>query len=431
MKPEIEHLALETLIPYARNSRTHSDEQVAQIAASIREFGFTNPVLIDGEGGIIAGHGRVLAARKLSLTEVPCIRLAHLSDAQKRAYVIADNKLALNSGWDIDMLKVELSDLVALGFDLDLTGFSAEEIDAMMSLEIATGLTDEDAVPEVRPDPVSKPGDVWLLGKHRVVCGDATSADDWGKLSIVRPAMVFSSPPYGVGENAKLRDKYVKGADQRKSLYATHTDSPDEWPQLMRDWTTLALAETDCVVCNVQSLANNKRNVVQWVSEFSGNLVDIVIWDKGHGAPQMQRNVLTNSFEWIYILSPEPDASRAIPLGDFHGTIENIVRISAKGGNEFADVHRATMPIELAQWGVESIGPKAKTIVDPFGGTGTTLIAAEKSGKRAALIELDPKYVDVIVRRWQEFTGKAATLEADGRTFAEVTAEHEKEPAAA
>lgn len=174
---QIEQIAISELIPYARNSRTHSDEQVAQIAASIREFGFTNPVLIDARGGIIAGHGRVLAARKLQLAEVPCLRLSHLTDTQKRAYVIADNKLALNAGWDDEMLKLELDELVDLGFDLELTGFSLDEINALMPEEIQPGLTDEDAVPEVQAVPISKPGDVWLLGKHRVMCGDSTSID--------------------------------------------------------------------------------------------------------------------------------------------------------------------------------------------------------------------------------------------------------------
>jgi DNA modification methylase len=415
----IEQLAVDGLIPYARNSRTHDDAQVAQIAASIREFGFTNPVLVDANGGIIAGHGRVLAARKLSMAEVPCIRLDYMTETQRKAYVIADNKLALNAGWDAEMLLLEVQELEAAEFDLELLGFTPDELAAMTPEEIAPGLTDEDAVPELQPDPISKMGDVWLLGKHRVVCGDATSAEDWAKLEIIRPAMVFSSPPYGVGENAKLRDKYVKGAAQRKTLYATHADSPDEWPDLMRGWTNLALVETDCVVCNIQTLANNKRNLIAWSAEYVDHVCDIAIWDKGHGAPQMQANVLTNVFEWLFILTPEVGASRAIPLSDFHGTETNMVRIG-KGHREYSDVHAATMPVELASWACDSIGPMAKSVVDPFGGTGTTLMAAEKAGKMGRLIELDPKYVDVIVRRWQEFTGKQATHAATGATFDEV-----------
>lgn len=184
MKPQIEHTPLDALVPYARNSRTHSPEQIAQVAASIREFGFTSPVLIDGEGGIIAGHGRVMAARQLGLSEVPCIRLAHLTDAQKRAYVIADNKLALNAGWDDALLALELRELAEMDFDLHLTGFDDDEISKLLDLELGEGERqgDADAVPEVRPDPISKPGDVWVLGRHRVMCGDSTSIDHAGVL---------------------------------------------------------------------------------------------------------------------------------------------------------------------------------------------------------------------------------------------------------
>jgi len=213
-KPQIEQVAIESLIPYARNSRTHSDEQTAQIAASIREFGFTNPVLIDADGGIIAGHGRVLAARKLKLTEVPCLRLSHLTETQKRAYVIADNKLALNSGWDDEMLALELGELGDLGFDLELTGFTLDEIDALMPEEIPPGLVDEDFVPEVQPDPISKLGDVWLLGKHRVMCGDSTSIDAVERLMDGAKAdMVFTDPPYGMsygGGRSQVQPRKVR-----------------------------------------------------------------------------------------------------------------------------------------------------------------------------------------------------------------------------
>lgn len=195
----IEQLAVDGLIPYARNSRTHDDAQVAQIAASIREFGFTNPVLIDAQGSIIAGHGRVLAAIKLGLSDVPCIRLSHLTDTQKRAYVIADNKLAMNAGWDAEMLALEVKDLDAAEFNLELLGFTPDELAALTPEEIAPGLTDEDAVPDVQEEPVSKPGDVWLMGKHRVMCGDSTSIDAVETLMAGQQAdMVFTDPPYGM-----------------------------------------------------------------------------------------------------------------------------------------------------------------------------------------------------------------------------------------
>jgi ParB-like chromosome segregation protein Spo0J len=197
--PVIVTRKVEALIPYARNSRTHSDAQVAQIAASVREFGWTNPILIDGENGIIAGHGRVLAARKLGMDDVPCIELAGLTEAQRRAYIIADNKLALNAGWDDELLAIEFAELADAGFDTLLTGFTQDEIDALTPEQIPEGLTDEDAVPEVQPDPISKLGDVWVLGKHRLMCGDSTSIDAIERLMDAAKAdMVFTDPPYGM-----------------------------------------------------------------------------------------------------------------------------------------------------------------------------------------------------------------------------------------
>jgi len=204
---QLERIALDRMIPYARNSRTHSEEQVAQIAASIREFGFTNPVLVDAADGIIAGHGRVLAARKLGLPAVPCIRLGHLTPAQKRAYVIADNKLALNAGWDEDMLRVEFGELQDEGFDLALLGFDADELAALMADPGTEGLTDPDAAPEVPAEPVSVLGDVWLLGRYRIVCGDCTDALVVGKaLNGVTPHLMVTDPPYGVEYSAGWRN---------------------------------------------------------------------------------------------------------------------------------------------------------------------------------------------------------------------------------
>ena len=443
--PAVRAIPVADLIPYARNSRTHDEAQIAQLASSLDEFGMVGAIVVR-DGVIAKGHGTLAAIRKLYAAgkalypapgkaagadpyppgTAPVLEVNGWTDAQFRAYVIADNKLAMNAGWDEEMLRVEFDALKDDGFDLALVGFDADELKDLFADDADTsgssaagGIGDEDESPPPPADPVTNPGDVWILGPHRVVCGDATSPTDWDKLQIKRPAMVFSSPPYGVGGNAKLRDKYKRGAEQRKSLYATHEDNPDEWPELMRGWTNNALARTDCIVCNIQTLANNKRNLVAWSAEYVDHMVDIAIWDKGHGAPQMQRNVLTNSFEWLFILAPEECPSRALPLADFHGTEENIVRVG-KGAREFADVHRATMPVELAEWAVVSVGQKAAVVVDPFGGTGTTLIAAEKHGKAAALIELDARYVDVIVKRWQEFTGQVAKLEGDGRSFGEV-----------
>ena len=412
---KIEQVKIDKLIPYARNSRTHSDAQVAQIAASIKEFGFTNPVLIDETGSIIAGHGRVMAARKLAIADVPSIRLTHLTEAQKKAYIIADNKLALNAGWDDEMLAVELSDLKDMGFDLDLTGFSTDEIAALLAPTGTEGLTDEDAVPEVPEAPVTVLGDVWLLGKHRVMCGDSTSIDAVEKLMAGWGAdMCFTSPPYGAGSVAKLRDHYVRGAKKRESFYETHEDNASEWFDLMCGWYDAIRPSVGSVICNVQMLADNKRHIVKWLADRSGDLVDVAIWDKGHAAPQMQAGILSNSFEFLFVFGG--NGSRSIPFSDFHGTEQNIVRISPKGKNEFAGVHRAVMPVELVEW-VIKLCSTAKSFVDPFGGTGTTLIACEKTGRINRSMELDPKYCDVIVQRWQEFTGQTATLEETGKPF--------------
>ena len=223
----IEAIPINDLVPYARNSRTHSDAQTAQIAASIKEFGFTNPVLIDADGGIIAGHGRVLAARVLKLGTVPCIRLSHLTETQKRAYVIADNKLALNAGWDAEMLAIELGELGELKFDLELTGFSLDEIEALMPEEIPPGLTDEDAVPEVQAEPISKLGDVWVLGKHRVMCGDSTSIDAVERLMAGQLAdQLLTDPPYNIA--------YEGGSKKREQIKNDEMAS-DAFRQFLRD----------------------------------------------------------------------------------------------------------------------------------------------------------------------------------------------------
>jgi DNA modification methylase len=433
MKPEIEHLALDTLIPYARNSRTHSDEQVAQIAASIREFGFTNPVLVDDEGGIIAGHGRVLAARKLSLPEVPCIRLAHLSEAQKRAYVIADNKLALNAGWDNELLALELDELKLEGFELELTGFTLEEIDALTPEVIEPGLTDEDAVPEVQAEPVSKLGDVWIMGRHRLVCGDATNVDDWAKLRVGDGFVLFTSPPYNAGDASGLRDKYRPGVPKTNKFYDAYSDdlSGDEYVTLLSDTVTSAFTFVDTVAINVQPLAGSKRALLRWMNQWASHLVDIITWDKGRAAPHIQPGIMASRYEWIVILSRIENASRVVPHSSWQGKYSNVYQAPPQSNNEYASVHGATFPVHLPEFVIGDMMNRSRGVVDCFMGTGTTIIAAEKLGRDGCGIELSPTYCDVIVRRWQEFTGKAATLEADGRTFAEVTAEHEKEPAAA
>jgi DNA modification methylase len=411
---KIEQVKLDALIPYARNSRTHSDAQVAQIAASIKEFGFTNPVLIDETGSIIAGHGRVMASRKLALDEVPCIRLSHLTAAQKRAYVIADNKLAMNAGWDDEMLRLELSDLKELDFDLDLTGFSAEEIDQLLTPEQVEGLTDEDAVPEVSENPVTKPGDIWLLGKHRLMCGDSTSVDAVEKLMDGgRASFCFTSPPYNLGKSVALRNGARKGSD---SAYNDFKDD-GEWCELMRGFLNIAIMKSDVSCVNVQMLSGNKFDLLKLFGEYGNRTIDIAIWVKTNPPPAMADGVMTSAFEFMWFISSDDEPNRRIKTSSFdRGTFSNVFSHATASGHD-ASVHGAVFPLAIAEHYIQNCSQKNDVILEFFGGTGTTLIACEKTGRSARLMELDPRYCDVIVKRWQEFTGKTATLESTGESF--------------
>ena len=410
-KPEIEIVGIESLIPYARNSRTHSDAQTAQIAASIREFGFTNPVLIDAEGGIIAGHGRVLAARKLQLTEVPCLRLSHLTETQRRAYIIADNKLALNAGWDDEMLRIELAELGELGFDLDLTGFSLDEIEALMPEEIPPGLTDEDAVPELQAEPVSKLGDVWLLGKHRVMCGDSTSIDSVEALLEGQKAdLLFTDPPYGVayegGHNKKKRGGII--AD---------TLEGDDLTGLFYGALVAALPNTkDGAAFYVWFSSNKSIETFAALASIPLKLRAVIQWYKiksGLGAFMSQ--YIPNCEPCMYLHKTGCAPAWYGPTNE-----KTVWELKKEARNDF---HPTQKPVELPERAVTNSSKQGDLVLDLFGGSGSTLIACEKTGRHARLMELDPKYVDVIVRRWCEFTGKQATHAVTGATFADVEAD--------
>lgn len=407
---QVEWLELKTLIPYAKNSRTHSDTQVAQIAGSIKEFGFNNPVLIDLEGGIIAGHGRVLAAQKLGLQAVPCIRLGHLTDTQRKAYVIADNRLALNAGWDDSMLTLELQDLKAEDFNLDLLGFEADELNALLNpIKETEGLTDEDAVPEVPEEPKTKPGDIYQLGRHRLMCGDSTSIDAVEKLmGGVQVDFMFTSPPYNAGDSEKLSGN----THTTDNKYATYRDdkTQDDYLDFLRGFTNAWMWVSKCMAVNIQQLAGNKIAFIDYLESYKNHLVDIAIWDKKHGAPQMAKNVMSNRFEYIVFLAQTENPSRAIPTADFQGTVQNVYEGQPNRKNEFSNVHAATFPVDFPEWAIKSFTKPGSVIADAFGGTGTTMIACEKLGRTNFTMELDPKYCDVIVKRWEEFTGQKANL---------------------
>jgi len=374
---QIEQIGIATLIPFAKNSRTHDDAQVAQIAASIREFGFTNPVLIDEANGIIAGHGRVMAARKLKMAEVPCIRLSHLSDAQKRAYVIADNKIALNAGWDEAMLKLELADLKALDFDLDLTGFNTAEIDALLAEKGTEGLTDPDDTPEPPVEPVTRLGDVWVCGQHRVMCGSATVETDIAVLMQgASPDLIHTDPPYGmnaVTKSSVLRERYktdIKGDDNADTakdafrlIYGMYPDAKHIW--WGANYYCSALPDSEC-----------------WL-----------VWDKNNGN------------------SDQTDCELA--WANFRSVVRQFTQASEKTNR----VHPTQKPVALMEWIIKRFKISATSIADFFGGSGSTLIAAEKNQISGYIMELDPRFVDVIVKRWEDFTGQKAVLEATGEPF--------------
>ena len=391
---------VEALIPYAMNSRTHSDAQVAQLAASIREFGFTNPILVDEQSNLIAGHGRLLAARKLGLTEVPAVVVTGLDDRKRRALIIADNKLALNAGWDEEALRVEMEDL---GADYgELMGFSQEELsDILNAGEPTEGLTDEDEVPEVPEQPVTVLGDVWVLGKHRVMCGDSTSIDAVDKLMDGQKAdMVFTDPPYGMFLNTDYDSMFAADKAHRKTgkrFDEVAGDHDDFGPELI---STIFTAFPDA------------KEVFIWGADYFSDLIpnrkdgSWVVWDKRTN--ENMDKVSGNTFELCWSKQKHKRLIARILWSGHHGMAKDDTKTR---------VHPTQKPVELVSWFFDQWGKDCKSVADLFGGSGSTLIACDKTARTARLMELDPKYVDVIVKRWQDFTGKQATLEATGETY--------------
>lgn len=393
---QIEEVSVETLIPYARNSRTHSDSQVAQIAASIKEFGFTNPVLIDQDNSIIAGHGRVMAARKLNLTEVPCLRLGYLSDAQKRAYVIADNKLALNAGWDTEMLVNELRDLDEMDFDLGLTGFDVDELADLLA-ETEEGQTDPDEVPEAPEEPKTKPGDIYILGNHRLMCGDSTSIEHMEKLCQNQLVdMWLTDPPYNVAYEGKTKDALT-----------IQNDSMDDsqFRQFLRD----AYVAADVVmkpgavfyIWHADSEGYNFRGAA---FDAGWKVRQCLIWKKSTMVMGRQ------DYQWKHepcLYGWKEGAGHLWAADRKQTTILEFDKPSRNGE------HPTMKPVALFEYQLLNNTKGGDIVLDSFGGSGTTLIAAEKNGRHARLMELDPKYCDVIVKRWEDFTGKKAKLEGE------------------
>jgi DNA modification methylase len=405
---KIESIKLDKLIPYARNSRTHSDQQVAQVAASIREFGFTNPVLIDSEDGIIAGHGRVMAARKLGLTEVPCIRLGHLTETQKRAYIIADNKLALNSGWDDEMLALELGELKDEDFDLSLIGFDDSELGDLMA-ETTEGETDPDDVPEPPANPVTVLGDVWLMGKHRIACGDCTDQGTVDKaLNGVKPHLMVTDPPYGVEYNADWRNK-AKRADGSviggKAIGKVKNDDRADW----RDAWALFPGEIAYVW---HAPGENQAEVMESLKACDFQIRNHIIWAK--------QQLVIGRGHYHHQHEPCWYAVRKGGTGHWAGDRKQTTLWKIDKPQKSETGHSTQKPVECMKRPIENNSSPGQAVYEPFSGSGTTIIAGEMTGRSIHAIELNPAYVDVAVKRWQDFAGKQAIHEASGRLFDEM-----------
>jgi DNA modification methylase len=455
-KLNVEYRKVDALIPYARNPRTHTDAQVAKIAASIVEFGWTNPVLVDGANGVIAGHSRLAAARKLGLDAVPVIELSHLSPTQKRAYVISDNRLALDAGWDEELLALELSDLTEAGFDLALTGFDDVELDALFGPDSADAEGDEpdnsdaaaDDVPEAPTVAVSRPGDVWVLGQHRLICGDA--ADPAVIASLMqgeKAALCFTSPPYG---------------NQRDYTSGGITD----WDGLMQGvFAQMPMAQDAQVLVNLGLIHRGNEVVpywdgwIYWMRMQEWRRFAWYVWDQGPGMPGDWAGRLAPSFEFVFHFNRQSRTpNKIVPCkhagqeshlradgsstamrskeGEVGGWAhkgqptqdnkvpDSVIRIMRHKGKIGQNIdHPAVFPVALPEFVIEAYCDTGAIVFEPFGGSGSTMLAAQRTGRRCRSVEIAPEYVDVAIKRFQQnFADVPVTLAATGQSFEAVAA---------
>lgn len=455
----VEYRKVEALIPYARNPRTHAESQIAKIAASIVEFGWTNPILVDGNNGIIAGHGRLAAARKLGLEQVPVIELAHLTPAQKRALVIADNRLALDAGWDEEMLALELAELSEAGYDLALTGFEDAEIEALLTGEVTAADDDAapdaeesdatDDVPDAPAEPVSRAGDVWAIGAHRLICGDAADAQVVATLmGSERAALCFTSPPYG-----NQRD-YTTGGIA-------------DWDGLMRGvFAHLPMVGDGQVLVNLGLIHRDNEVIpywdgwLDWMRQQGWRRFAWYVWDQGPGMPGDWAGRFAPSFEFVFHFNRQSrKPNKIVPCkhagqeshlradgsstamrgkdGEVGGWThagqptqdsripDSVIRVMRHKGRIGQGIdHPAVFPVALPRFVIEAYTDAGDIVFEPFGGSGSTMLAAERTGRRCRSVEIAPQYVDVAIRRFQQnHPGVPVTLMATGQSFDEVAAD--------
>jgi len=419
-----------TLRPYARNARTHSKKQVKQIARSIERFGFTNPVLVSDEGEIIAGHGRVEAARLLGWKTVPTIALSHLSETERRAYVLADNKLALNAGWDKEILAIELQALVELDFDLELTGFSIAEADLVIA-EAGDADPDapdgpDDAVELATGLPVSRHGDLWYLGRHRLLCGDARSALDFeALLDGGRADLVFTDPPYNVKIDGNVCG--LGSIKHREFAFASGEMNQNQFTAFLAD--TLGNASHVMRDGGIAFVCMDWRHMGELLAAGSSvftELKNLVVWNKTNGG---MGAFYRSKHELIFVFKQgTAEHTNSFGLGEtgrYRTNVWDYAGISSISGSRSEELamHPTVKPVALIADAIRDCSRRGEVVLDCFGGSGSTLIAAEKTGRCARLIEYDPLYCDTIIRRWEKLTGKQATHAVTGNCFEDVTAQ--------
>ena len=398
---KIEKIKVSDLKPYENNAKIHTKEQVEQIKKSIQEFGFNDPIAVDENNMIVEGHGRLMAVKALGYTEVDCIRLDGMTDEQKRAYIHVHNQLTLNTGFDLGILEAELKsieniDMAVFGFDMDF------DIDPDFDFEA----TEDDFEAEIPKEPKAKFGDIYQLGRHRLMCGDSTDKATVELLMNGNKADIeFTSPPYNAGTSEKLSGN----THTKDSKYLNNNDDLDNYDDLLFKSTENGILFSKYAIINIQMLAGNKLVFCDYLHKFKEYLCDIAIWKKTTTAPAMAEKVMNSQFEFVLFFSNENN-SRAVGTNDFRGTVSNVFECSPQRKNEFSNIHAATFSVEFVSHYISNFCKKNDAVLDLFGGTGTTLVACEQLDRVCYMMELDPKYVDVIIDRWEKFTGEKAVL---------------------
>ncbi len=428
--PKIEMLPVTVLRPYSGNARRHSKKQIRQIADSITRFGFTNPVLVGDEGEIIAGHGRVMAAKELGLKAVPTLKLSHLSAEERRAYVLADNKLALNAGWDSEILAIELQALIDLEFDVTLTGFSLAEIDITLDqareASAATIDSPADRIPEPPESPVNRPGDLWLLGRHRLLCGDARSSQDVARLmGEDRADLVFTDPPYNVEIDGHVCG--LGSVQHREFAFASGEMAQAEFTSFLTETLSNAASFVrDGAIAYVCMDWRHMRELFDAGDAVFSELKNLCVWNKTNGG---MGSFYRSKHELVFVFKVgSASHTNSFGLGEtgrYRTNVWDYPGISSLGSRRMDELamHPTVKPVALVADAIRDCSQRGEIVLDVFGGSGTTLIAAETCGRQARLLEYDPGYCDTILTRWETYTGKQARLEDKQLSFEDVAAE--------